>query len=86
MVTKYHLPDSVLSIVLVYEGSIVKAYLIALLRRLSVRSYQRILSRHFHFYGLDHFCFQHLIRLSRRNCLAYNGFKESSPSVYTAKV
>ena len=75
MGTKYHLPDALLSIVLVYEGSVVKAYLIAILRRLSVRSYQRILSRHFHFYGLDHFCFHHLIRLLQTELFSIQRFQ-----------
>ena len=75
MGTKYHLPDALLSIVLVYEGSVVKAYLIAILRRLSVRSYQRILSRHFHFYGLDRFCFHHLIRLLQTELFSIQRFQ-----------
>ena len=75
MVTKYRLPDALLSIVLVYEGSVVKSYLIAILRRLSVRSYQRILSRHFHFYGLDHFCFKHLIRLLQTELFSIQRFQ-----------
>ena len=71
MTLKCHLPDPLLRIVLLYEGSVIKSYLIALIRRLSVRSYQRI----FHFYGLDRYCFDHLIRLLQTELFSIQRFQ-----------
>ena len=57
------LPAPIIGLVLAYEGSIVRAYAKALVRRVTVRSYQRILGRRFRFYMLDRFCLAHLVRL-----------------------
>ena len=69
------LPPALLRLVLVYEGGILKAYAIALIRRLSVRSYQSILSRNFRFYGLEHYCFPHLVRLLQTEVFSVQRFR-----------
>ena len=69
------LPPALLRLVLVYEGGILKAYAIALIRRLSVRSYQSILSRTFRFYGLERYCFAHLIRLMQTEVFSVQRFR-----------
>ncbi len=83
----FALPDDLLRIVLLYEGSILKAYIIALIRRLSVRTYQGILSRHFHFYGLERYCVPHLIRLVQTEVLCVQRFAgESTTRVFRKTV
>ena len=57
------LPAPIVSLVLLYEGSIVKAYLICILRRLNVRSYQALLTRDFKFSNLRYYCMSHLAQL-----------------------
>ena len=57
------LPGPILSLVLLYEGSIVKSYLICILRRLTVRSYQSLLTREFKFSSLRYYCLSHLAQL-----------------------
>ena len=57
------LPGPIISLVLLYEGSIVKSYLICILRRLTVRSYQSLLSREFKFSNLRYYCMSHLAQL-----------------------
>ena len=57
------LPGPIVSLVLLYEGSIVKAYLICILRRLTVRSYQSLLTREFKFSNLRYYCLSHLAQL-----------------------
>jgi len=57
------LPGPILSLVLLYEGSIVKSYLICILRRLTVRSYQSLLTRDFKFSNLRYYCVSHLAQL-----------------------
>lgn len=81
------LPDDLLRVVLLYEGSMFKAYIIALIRRLSVRTYQGILSRHFHFHGLERYCVPHLIRLVQTEVLCVQRFGgESTTRVYRKSV
>ena len=70
----WRLPPPLLRLVLVYEGGILKAYAIALIRRLSVRSYQSMLTRHFNFYGLDRYCMPHLIRLMQTEVFCLERF------------
>ena len=57
------LPAPIVSLVLLYEGSVVKSYLICILRRLTVRSYQSLLSREFKFSNLQYYCMSHLAQL-----------------------
>ena len=57
------LPAPIVSLVLLYEGSIVKSYLICILRRLNVRSYQALLTRDFKFNSLNYYCLSHLAQL-----------------------
>jgi len=57
------LPDPIVGIILLYEGSIVKSYLICLLRRLTVRSYQSLLTREFTFSNLPYYSVSHLAQL-----------------------
>ena len=57
------LPGPIISLVLLYEGSIVKSYLICILRRLTVRSYQSLLTREFKFCNLRYYCLSHLAQL-----------------------
>ena len=66
----WRLPPALLRLV----GGILKAYAIALIRRLSVRSYQRILTRHFKFYGLERYCMQHLLRLMQTEVFCVERF------------
>ena len=72
MALKCVLPDPIIRLVLLYEGSVVKAYLICLLRRLNVRCYQRVFSRDFNFYNLKHYCISHLAHLVHTEVFCIN--------------
>ena len=66
------LPDPIIRLVLLYEGSVVKSYLICLLRRLNVRSYQAVLSREFNFYNLKYYSISHLAHLVHTELFSIN--------------
>ena len=74
MSATFVLPDDVLRLVFEYDGTVLKAFIVALIRRLSVRTYQGVLSRHFHFYGLQRYCVPHLIRLVQTEILCIQRF------------
>ena len=74
MTQKLVLPHPLVRLVLVYEGSLLKAYVLALIRRLSVRSYQSLYSRRFKFYTLKHYHLHHLLHIVQAELLCVQRF------------
>jgi hypothetical protein len=63
MTQKYPLPHDLMRLVATYEGGALKAYFICIIRRVTVRSYQTILSRNFKFCHLPRFPMVYLTQL-----------------------
>ena len=63
MTPKIPLPAPVIRLVTAYEGSALHSYMICIVRRVTVRSYQAILSRNFRFYMLPTYSHGKLARM-----------------------
>ena len=74
MTLKTPLPHPLIRLIMVYEGSVVKSFLIALIRRLSVRSYQSLYTRRFKFYTLKHYHVHHLLHIVQTELLCVQRF------------
>ena len=74
MTRKTPLPHALVRLVLSYEGSLLKAYVLALIRRLSVRCYQSLYTRRFKFYTLKHYSIHHLLNIVQTELLCVQRF------------
>jgi hypothetical protein len=63
MAQKTQFPACVMRLLTAYEGSALHSYMICMVRRVTVRSYQAILSRNFRFYMLPTYSYAQLVKL-----------------------